>query len=154
MIKKHISVPWLSRLNRSHERYVELAWSKFLGNALAVLGIYTLVFFSVPGTLWRLVWLASFCVVFPKMVGRYVLSWKGKIPRKVNVGFFVCYGCRRLKPDSHRSCREYGIVRAIVCEGCNPNFADVYDKIHELDRKVDKISADIQEAKNRSPSVT
>ncbi len=154
MIKKHISLPWLSRLNRSHERYTELAWSKFLGNALAVFSIYTLVFLSVPDTLWRLVWLASFFVVFPKMVGRYLVSWKGKIPQQFHFGFFCCFGCRRLKPCSHMSCRRYGKNEAIVCDDCSPNFADVYGGLSEIERKADRLFAQIEEAKKNSPPAT
>lgn len=147
---KYFSAPFLARLNRSHERYRELAQSKFLGNALAVFGIYALVFLSVPATFWRLVWLASFFVVFPKMVGRYLVSWYGTIPRQPYFGFFVCCGCRRLKPSSHMSCRRYGKEGSIVCDDCNPNFAEAYTSLSELQKSSGDLFARIDEAKKKS----
>ncbi len=149
-MKKYISIPFIAGFNRSHERYIDLAWEKFLVNALLIAVLFALVVLSVPSTFWRIVWGLLFLIVFPRFVGRFIFSWKGTAPRQLSKGFFCCSGCRRLKPASQLVGRKYGKDESVVCDECNPKYAEVFGELYRIENQADTLAARLHDSKKLS----
>jgi len=110
-VKSFILLDWL---NHSAEEYREMARRKFFFQLFCVVGIYTFLWCAVPhNTIWFRIACFSFLFVFPKYVGRFIVSWDGWF-KNIRTGFFVCGShCRRLKPARQISKEKVG--GRIVC---------------------------------------
>ncbi len=115
----------LDFLNHSGEVQRKAARDKFFLHFLVVSVVYLYIELAVPhGSIWFVVGWLSFLYVFPKFIGRFVVSWNGMDVKNAKFGFAVCDRCRKLKPA--RQIEQGSFGNMVICTSDAPFIRDYF----------------------------